>query len=106
MSALAPLLQGFFTDKLLRQRQASPNTVPVSRDTCRLPLEILWRRTGIQPTPLDLSDLDASLITAFLQHLETERANTITTRNARLAAIHPLFRYSALRAPEHANQIS
>ena len=82
MSALAPLLQGFFTDKLLRQRQASPNTVAAYRDTCRLLLEFAWRRTGIQPTQLDLSDLDASLITAFLQHLETERANTITTRNA------------------------
>ena len=106
MSALAPLLQGFFTDKLLRQRQASPNTVAAYRDTCRLLLEFAWRRTGIQPTQLDLSDLDASLITAFLQHLETERANTVTTRNARLAAIHSLFRYAALRAPEHANQIS
>ena len=106
MSALAPLLQGFFTDKLLRQRQASPNTVAAYRDTCRLLLEFAWRRTGIQPTQLDLSDLDASLITAFLQHLETERANTVTTRNARLAAIHSLFRYAALRAPEHAHQIS
>jgi integrase/recombinase XerD len=106
MSALAPVLQGFFTDKLLRQRQASPNTVAAYRDTCRLLLEFAWRRTGIQPTRLDLSDLDASLITAFLQHLETERANTVTTRNARLAAIHSLFRYAALRAPEHANQIS
>jgi integrase/recombinase XerD len=106
MSALAPLLQGFFTDKLLRQRQASPNTVAAYRDTCRLLLEFAWRRTGIQPTQLDLSDLDASLITAFLQHLETDRANTVTTRNARLAAIHSLFRYAALRAPEHANQIS
>ena len=106
MSPLAPILQGFFTDKLLRQRQASPNTIAAYRDTCRLLLDFAWRSTGIQPTGLDIADLDAPLVTAFLQHLETERANTVTTRNARLAAIRSLFRYAALRAPEHADQIS
>jgi integrase/recombinase XerD len=106
MSPLAPILQGFFTDKLIRQRQASPHTIAAYRDTCRLLLDFAWRRTAIAPTRLDLSDLDAGLITAFLQHLETERGNTTATRNARLAAIHSLFRYAALRAPEHADQIS
>src|SRR5881397_1316916 len=106
MSPLAPILQGFFTDKLLRQRQASPNTIAAYRDTCRLLLDFAWRSTGIQPNKLDITNLDAPLITAFLQHLETERANTVATRNVRLAAIHSLFRYTALRAPEHADQIS
>jgi integrase/recombinase XerD len=106
MSPLAPILQGFFTDKLIRQRQASPHTIAAYRDTCRLLLDFAWRSTAIQPTQLDLADLDAPLIAAFLQHLETERANTAATRNARLAAIHSLFRYAALRAPEHADQIS
>jgi integrase/recombinase XerD len=106
MSPLAPILQGFFTDKLLRQRQASPNTIAAYRDTCRLLLHFACRSTGVQPTQLDISDLDAPLITAFLQHLETERANTVATRNTRLAALHSLFRYAALRAPEHADQIS
>src|SRR3990170_1381733 len=89
MSALAPILQGFFMDKLIRQRQASPNTIAAYRDTCRLLLDFACRTTGIQPTELDLSDLGAPLIGAFLRHLETERANTVATRNARLAAIHP-----------------
>ena len=106
MSALAPILQGFFMDKLIRQRQASPNTIAAYRDTCRLLLDFACRTTGIQPTELDLSDLGAPLIGAFLRHLETERANTVATRNARLAAIHSLFRYAALRAPEHAAEIS
>jgi site-specific recombinase XerD len=106
MSPLAPILQGFFTDKLLRQRQASPHTIAAYRDTCRLLLDYARRTTGIQPTQLDISDLDAPLIGAFLQQLETERANTVATRNARLAAIHSLFRYAALRAPEHAADIS
>src|SRR5439155_14053911 len=59
-----------------------------------------------QPCQLDLADLDAALITAFLTHLETGRANTAATRNARLAAIRSLFRYAALHAPEHAAVIS
>jgi site-specific recombinase XerD len=106
MSQFAPILQGFFTDKLLRQRQASPNTIAAYRDTCRLLLDFAWRTIGIQPTQLDICDLDAPMIGAFLQHLETERANAVSTRNARLAAIHSLFRYAALRAPEHAELIS
>ena len=106
MSPLAPVLQGFFTDKLLRQRQASPHTVAAYRDTCRLLLEFASAQVRKQPCQLDIADLDAPLITAFLQHLETGRANTVTTRNARLAAIRSLFRYAALYAPEHAAQIS
>jgi integrase/recombinase XerD len=106
MSPLAPILQGFFTDKLLRQRQASPHTIAAYRDTCRLLLHYASGQVRKQPCQLDIADLDAPLITAFLQHLETGRANTIATRNARLAAIRSLFRYAALRAPEHAAQIS
>jgi integrase/recombinase XerD len=106
MSALAPILQGFFTDKLARQRQASPHTIAAYRDTCKLLLEFAATRARKQPCQLDLADLDAPLVTAFLQHLETGRANAITTRNARLAAIHSLFRYATVHAPEHAAQIS
>jgi len=106
MSALAPILEGFFTDKLIRQRQASPHTIAAYRDTCRLLLGFASRQARKQPCQLDLADLDAPLITAFLAHLETERASAVTTRNARLAAIRSLFRYAALHAPEHAAQIS
>jgi site-specific recombinase XerD len=101
-SPLAPILEAFFTDKLMTQRQASPHTVAAYRDTFRLLLRYAWQNTGVHPSQLSLADLDASLIGAFLQHLETSRANSVTTRNARLAAVHSLFRYAALRAPEHA----
>jgi integrase/recombinase XerD len=106
MSLLAPILQAFFTDKLIRQRQASPHTIAAYRDTWRLLLDYAHRATDTEPAQLDISDLDASLIGAFLQHLETERANVVSTRNARLAAIRSLFRHAALRAPEHAADIS
>ena len=106
MSPLAPILQGFFTDKLIRQRRAGPNTIAAYRDTCRLLIEFAFWTTGVEPSTLDFQVIDADLITAFLRHLETERANTTATRNARLAAIRSLFRYAALHAPEHADHIS
>lgn len=102
MSALAPTLQAFFTDRLLQQRHASAHTIAAYRDALRLLLVFAQQHTGKQPSRLDLDDLDAPLIAAFLDHLERERGNSVRTRNARLAAIHSLFRFAALRHPEHA----
>jgi site-specific recombinase XerD len=101
MNTLGPILQGFFTDRLVRQRQASDHTVTAYRNTVRQLLRFAWQKTGKQPAQLGLDDLDAPLVSAFLQHLETDRGNGVTTRNARLAAIHSLFRYAAFQAPEH-----
>ncbi|MEV2226789.1 tyrosine-type recombinase/integrase [Nocardia vinacea] len=106
MTALAPILQAFFTDKLLRQRRAGPNTIAAYRDAWRLLLQFASRTTATAPSDLDLAQLDATLVTAFLTHLETERSNSTATRNARLAAIRSLFRYAALHAPEHAADIA
>ena len=106
MSALAPTLQAFFTDRLIRQRQASGHTIAAYRDTLRLLLAYATERTGIAPSSLDLADLDAALITGFLGYLERDRGNRVRTRNARLAAIHSLFRFAALAHPEHAESIS
>ena len=106
MTALAPTLQAFFTDRLARQRQASPHTIAAYRDTWRMLLTFTARQAGKQPCQLDLGDLDAPLTGAFLDYLERERGNSARTRNARLAAIHSLFRYAALRHPEHAEVIA
>lgn len=106
MSALAPVLQAFFTDRLLRERHASPQTVAAYRDTWRLVLAFGAKRTGKPPSALDLDDVDVPLVCAFLDHLEHDRGNSVRTRNARLAAIHSLFRYAALRHPEHAATIA
>jgi len=103
---LAPILQGFFIDRLARQKNASPHTIAAYRDTCRLLLTFAREQTGKAPNTLSLADLDATLIGAFLQHLEQQRGNGSATRNARLAAIHSLFRYAAPREPEHAAVIS
>jgi site-specific recombinase XerD len=106
MTALAPTLQAFFTSRLIRQRQASPNTIAAYRDTWRLLLGYCSARTGKQPSDLQITDLDAPLIAAFLDHLEQDRGNSPRTRNARLAAIHSLFGYAALQHPEHAELIA
>jgi site-specific recombinase XerD len=102
MSALAPVMEGFFTERLIGQRRASPHTIASYRDTFRLLLGFVQQRTHKAPAKLDLEDLDAVLIGSFLDHLETERHNSVRTRNNRLAAIHSLFAYAALHHPEHA----
>ncbi len=106
MSALAPSLEAFFTERLMHQRHASPNTVAAYRDAWRLLLGFASQRTAKQPSQLDVADLDAPLIGEFLQHLETERHNSARTRNARLAAVRSFFRFAALRHPEHAAVIA
>ena len=102
MSTLAPTLQAFFTQRLVGQRRASPHTVAAYRDTFRLLLGFASSELGRSPAQLGLEDLDAPLVGAFLDTLETERGNAVATRNARLAAVHSLFRFAALRHPEHA----
>ena len=106
MTALAPTLESFFTDYLLAQLGASPHTVAACRDTLRLFLRYVHDHTGIAPSDLDFSVLDAALIGDFLTALEQQRHNSPRTRNARLAVIHSLFRHAALRHPEHAAQIA
>jgi integrase/recombinase XerD len=102
MSDLAPVLQEFFTRRLISQRDASPATIAAYRDTFRLLLSFAATRAGKEPSALGLADLDAPAITTFLEHLQSGRGNSPRTRNARLAAIHSLFTYAALRHPEHA----
>jgi len=105
MSALAPALQAYFTDRLIGQRGASPNTIAAYCHTFRLLLRFASKRTRKPPSELDISQLDAPLIAAFLDHLEHERGNSAVTRNHRLAAIHSLFGYIALHHPEHADTV-
>jgi site-specific recombinase XerD len=100
MTPLPPLLQAFFTERLAHQRDASPHTIAAYRDSFRLLLAFVHERTGKPPCKLELEDLDAAMIAAFLGHLEKERGNSVRTRNARLTAIHSFFHYTALKAPE------
>jgi len=96
------LLQAFFTDRLLKQRRASPHTVTAYRNTFRLLLRFAATRLDRAPSRLELTDLGAAFLGEFLDHLESERGNSARSRNARLAALHAFFRYVAFMAPAHA----
>jgi site-specific recombinase XerD len=102
VSDLAPILQGFFTDRMITQKHASEHTIRSYRDTWRLLLAFVQDTTGTPPWKLDIGQLDADLITGFLRWLETSRGSSPSTRNARLSAIRSLFRYASLRAPDNA----
>ena len=106
MTALAPALQAWFTERLITQRNSSPETIAAYRDAFKLLLRFAHEQTGKQPFELDIDDLDAPLIGAFLTHLEADRGNGPRTRNARLGAIHSFYRYCALEHPEHAHTIA
>lgn len=106
MSAIAPTLEAFFTERLMRQRRASHQTIAAYRDGLRLLLGFVKDRSGKAPARLEFDDLDALVIGAFLDHLEHVRGNSVQTRNARLAVIHSFFRFADLRHPEHANLIA
>lgn len=99
------LLQSFFTTRLIAQRKASPHTIASYRDTFRLLLQFAQKRLRKAPSRLGLEDLDASLVGAFLDDLETGRGNSTRSRNLRLTAVRSFFRYAALEAPPHASII-
>lgn len=96
---LPGLLETFFTDRLMRQRQASPHTIASYRDTFHLLLEFVQHRLHKAPSALALENFDAPLIGAFLDHLEKERGISARTRNVRLAAIRSFFKYAAFHQP-------
>ncbi len=96
---LAVLLEAFFTDRLMRQRRASPHTIASYRDTFRLLLGFVQLRLNRPPSALSLEDLDAPLVGAFLDYVEKQRGNNARSRNVRLAAIRSFFSYAALMEP-------
>jgi integrase/recombinase XerD len=95
----ASLLQRFFTERLVQQKNASPRTVASYRDSFRLFLQFAQRHLQKQPAKIELTDLDTSLVSAFLDHLEMQRHNTIRSRNARFAALRSFLKYAGLMAP-------
>lgn len=97
---LARALRDFFADHLPRLRGMSPHTVRSYRDSMLLLLRFVVARYRRRPAKLDIDDITAERVIAFLQHLEDERHNTAATRNVRLSAIHAFFRYLAGQHPD------
>jgi integrase/recombinase XerD len=103
--SFATVLTRFFTQRLIQQRHASSHTVGSYRDTFRLLLKFTKAQTGKAPSSLAWQDIDAPLISAFLDDLEDRRHISARTRNLRLTAVRSLFKYAAFELPEHAEQI-
>ena len=103
--SFATLLQGFFTCRLMQQRQASPHTIGSYRDSFRLLLQFAQQRFGFAPQKMTLEQVDATLITAFLDDLQASRGISAASRNLRLTAIRSFFRYASFEMPTHAAQI-
>ena len=104
-TSFAPLLERFFTQRLMQQRQASPHTISSYRDTFRQFLKFVQRRLHKVPSRLSFDEIDAPLIVAFLNDLEKRQSLSVRSRNLRLTAIHSFFRYAAFEAPTHSAQI-
>jgi site-specific recombinase XerD len=99
------LLQRFFTERLMSQRNVSSHTIACYRDTFRLLLEFIYRQKHRAPSQLAWEDFDAPLIGAFLDHCERDRHNVARTRNLRLTAIRSFFRYVSFQEPAQAARI-
>lgn len=99
------LLERFFTQRLMQQRQASAHTIASYRDTFKMLLQFVHKRLRKAPSALALADIDAPLVMAFLDDAEQTRGITARTRNLRLTAVHSFFRYVAFEAPTHSAQI-
>ena len=95
------LIEAFFTNRLMRQRQASPNTIASYRDSFCLLFKFSKQRLNKEPSALSIEDLDSAFIGSFLEHIEKDRGNCARSRNVRLAAIHSFFKYIALQDPSH-----
>jgi site-specific recombinase XerD len=104
-ASLAPLVQRFFKQRLMQQRQASPHTISSYRDTFRQFLRFVQQRLHKPPARLSFEEIDAPLIVAFLDDLEKHQGLSVRSRNLRLTAIHSFFRYAAFEAPAHSAQI-
>jgi site-specific recombinase XerD len=98
---LPGLIEAFFTDRLMRQRQASPNTIASYRDSFCLLFKFAKLCLNKEPSDLSIEDLNADFIGSFLNHIEKNRGNCARSRNVRLAAIHSFFKYIALKDPSH-----
>src|SRR5439155_20060808 len=104
LTSFPALLERFFTQRLMQQRQASPHTISSYRDTFRQFLKFVQQRLHRPPARLDFEEIDAPLIVAFLDGLE-KHGLSVRSRNLRLTAIHSFFRYASFEAPAHSAQI-
>ena len=105
MTPIAPLIEAFLCETLARQRGVSRHT----SDSYALSFQLLFvfaaERLKVKPSALLLEQIDAGLVSAFLEYLEDTRKNAAVTRNVRLAAIKSFFRFLEYRQPAALEQV-
>ncbi|SOK27368.1 Tyrosine recombinase XerD [Mycobacterium simulans] len=106
MNALAIELQTYFTTFAHAQRDLAANTISAYRDTWRMLIKYLADTTRTRAEHIDFNNVDAEHVCAFLDYLENERGNTVTTRNSRLCAIRAVLGHAVANHPEHAATIT
>jgi len=106
MTGAAPIIQAFFTDYLVSQRRVSPNTIRAYRDTWKLFLQYVAVTSGTPISAISVEQLGHDQVTGFLTFLEDTRGNSVSTRNARLAAIHAWCQYAAQTLPDHVGDLA
>lgn len=106
MNALAAQLQTYFSLFARTQRDLSSHTISAYRDTWRMLITFLAARTGTRAEHITFEHVNARNVTAFLDHLEHERGNSIATRNARLSAIRAVLTHAMIDHLEHAATIT
>ena len=99
MTPIAPLIETFLRDTLARQRGASRHTSDSYASSFQLLFVFAADLLKVKPSALTLEQIDAGLVSAFLEHLEDKRKNAAVTRNVRLAAIKSFFRFLEYRQP-------
>ena len=104
-ASFAALLERFFTQRLMQQRQASPHTISSYRDTFRQFLKFVQQQLHKPPSRLNFEEIETPLIVAFLDDLEKNHGVSVRSRNLRLTALHSFYRYAAFEAPAHSAQI-
>jgi site-specific recombinase XerD len=104
-ASFAPLVERFFSQRLITQKQASPHTIASYRDTFRLFLQFVHARTRKAPTDLAFEDIDVDLIEKFLTDLEKNRGISARSRNLQLSTLRSFFRYALYYEPTHAGRI-
>ncbi len=105
MTPIAPLIEVFLRDTLARQRGASRHTQASYASSFQLLFEFAANKLKVRPSALTLEQLDASLVSAFLEHIEEVRKNAAVTRNVRLAAIKSFYRFLEYRQPAALDQV-
>lgn len=106
MNALATHLQAYFTTFARTQRDLSAHTISAYRDTWRMLITFLAKKTGTRAERIDFAHITAENITGFLAYLEDERGNSVATRNARLSAIRAVLTHAVPGQLDHAGTIT